>query len=449
MFCFLSHIIEDCYFDEIEMFFLVVGHTHNILDQWFGVLARAIRKANFIGSALAIHAIYMIAHQEKVEHLRPKVVHQLELYHDMRKYYGPLINHEIHHFGIPLRWKLIRDPQLGCSTALYQVVSPTAGLRHLETWQPIPSQLGQSNTNGRVEATLFMTYGGPEALYNALGINTGKNASTVDLLNQVAINKSANSTVGNAADVLPLIKTIERNAIAEIEKRLEQEADGVSTDKVELSKEHLKALDREITRTNSKSGGRIVWLRRSNISDDPTYLGRRPDILPNPELWRSIIATDAAKRKLIEEDGVNNAGTQPLKAKTDPEVTLAQSRLIAFQRGATEIATTASQVLKMIPSQIELSDKNVNIRIATSNFRKPVLTQREYDWYKSHSTANGILRRQEALVKAQLAKPWELLDVAVETPEQKSWREKMIAERAATAAKVQIILMNSFIYLIN
>ena len=89
MFCFLSHIIEDCYFDEIEMFFLVVGHTLNILDQWFGVLARAIRKANFIGSALALHAIYKIAHAAKVEHLRPKVVHQIEVYHDFRKYYGP------------------------------------------------------------------------------------------------------------------------------------------------------------------------------------------------------------------------------------------------------------------------------------------------------------------------------------------------------------------------
>jgi hypothetical protein len=435
MFCFLSHAIEDCYFDEIEMFFLVVGHTHNILDQWFGVLARAIRTANFIGSALAIHAIYMIAHKQKVEHLRPKIVHQLVTYHDMRKYYAPLVNEEIHHFGIPLRWKLVRDPQLGVATAMYQVVSPTAGLRHLETWQPIPSRLGHEGTNGTVETSLFMSYGGPEALYNALGINTSKHTSTVELLTEAAMSKTSKSSLGNTSDVLPLIRQVEMRAIAETEKRLEQEADGVSTEHVELSKDYIKSIDREITRTNSSSGGRIVWLRRSNISDDPNYFTRRPDILPNPELWRSILATDALKRRVIEEDANNTGAPQP-KIKADPEVVLAQTRLMAFQRGATEIATTANLVLKMIPSQIELDQSNRTIKKATSNFRKAVLTKREHDWYSNHSTVNGISRRQETLVREQLAKPWELLNIAVETPEQKGWREMMMAERAATAAKV-------------
>ncbi len=92
----------------------------------------------------------------------------------------------------------------------------------------------------------------------------------------------------------------------------------------------------------------------------------------------------------------------------------------------------------MIPSQIEINTTGASIKEATSDFRKPVLTKREYDWYRRHSTANEILRNQEALVKAQLAKPWELLNIAVETPEQKRWREQIMAERAATAAKVKI-----------
>ena len=86
MFCFLSHLIEDCYFDEIKLFFLIVGHTHNILDQWFGTLMQAIRCASFIGSVLALHELYKIAHHEDEAHLRPTVVHQLELYHDWRRF---------------------------------------------------------------------------------------------------------------------------------------------------------------------------------------------------------------------------------------------------------------------------------------------------------------------------------------------------------------------------
>jgi hypothetical protein len=375
MFCFLSHLIEDCYFDEIEMFFLVVGHTHNILDQWFGVLARAIRKANFIGSALALHAIYKIAHAEKVEHLRPKVVHQIEVYHDFRKYYGPLLNEDIHHIRIPLRWKLKRDELIAVCTSQYQVVSPTAGLSHLETWQPLASKLGNIDSTGSVDLSLFMSYGGPEALYNSLGINTSKHASSVDLLTDIAKKKSTtkSTAVGDVADVLPLIRDIEVRAILETEKRLEAESDGIFIEKVALGKDAIKLIDKEITAGNSSKGGRIVWLRRSKICDDPNYLARRPDLLPNPKLWFGIIKTDAEKRKILEENATNAGVSQP-KIKADPEVTLAQSRLIAFQRGATDIATTASQVLKMIPSQIDLDEETQNIKIATSNFRKPVLT---------------------------------------------------------------------------
>ena len=406
------------------------------MDQWFGVLARGIRKANFIGSAIALHAIYKIAHAEKVEHLRPKEVHMIEVYHDFRKYYAPLINEDIHHFGIPLRWKLKRDPLLACCTAQYQVVSPTAGLSHLETWQPVASKLANIDNTGTVEMSLFMSYGGPEVLYNALGINTTKHATSVDLLTNIAKTSNKTTSVGDVADVLPLIRTIEARAIAETEGRLNDEANGIFTESVGLTKEQLKMIEAEITATNSSRGGRIVWLRRSKISEDPHYLSRRPDLLPNPDLWFSITQTDAEKRKVLEEDG-KRLGVPPPKVKSDPEVALAQSRLIAFQRGATEIATTASLVLKMIPEQIEVDASTTDIRQATSNFRKPVLTKREHDWYINLSTSNRILQRQRALVQAELARPWEIVNIPVESLEQKQWREKMIQERAVISAQLE------------
>ena len=90
MICFFSHLIEEAYFDEIEAFFLVVGHTHNILDQWFSVLAKAILRAHFIGSVLALHELYKIAHTDDEANKRPSVVHQLEIYHDWRRFYNPV-----------------------------------------------------------------------------------------------------------------------------------------------------------------------------------------------------------------------------------------------------------------------------------------------------------------------------------------------------------------------
>ena len=437
MFCFLSHLIEDCYFDGIEMFFFVVGHTHNILDQWFGVLARAIRSANFIGSYMALHAIYKIAHDKKVEHLRPKEVHQLEHYHDWRNLYARVINEDIHHFNVPLRWKLTRDPVLSVAVAQYMVVSPTSGLSYLEKWQPVASQLGSTDDNGTVSLSLFDTYSGPEALFNAIGINTTKHSSSVELLTAVASNNSMSENVESVASVLPIIRKIEVRAIAETEVRMQQEADnGFAQDKVNLPKQYLQSIDREITRTNSSRGGRIVWLRRSKISDDPNYLSRRPDILPNPELWRGLSATHARKQRIADEEAVAS-GKQKSIIKVDPEVTLANSRLVAFQKSAAEMATTASLIIKLVPSQIDVDNAASDIKTATLSFRKPVLTRREYDWYESISTANRILQRQQALVTAEMRKPWELLNIPVETPEQQRWREGITAQRALIAAQTE------------
>lgn len=437
MFCFLSHLVEDCYFDEIEMFFFVVGHTHNILDQWFGVLARAIREANFIGSVFALHAIYKIAHDKKVEHLRPKEVHLMETYHDWRKFYAPLLNEDIHHYLIPLRWKLTRDPILSVATAQYMVVSPTAGLTYLEKWQPVASNLGSLDDNGTVVLSLFDTYNGAEALFNAIGINTTTHTSTVDLLTAAASKDVISESVENIASVLPIIRKIEVRAIAETEMRMQQESDtGYSSEKVSLPTEYVKAIDREITRANSSKGGRIVWLRRSKISNDPNYLSRRPDLLPNPDLWKGTLATHATKQKLAEEEAAAS-GQPKQKVKTDPEVNVAQSRLIAFQNAAAEMASTASLILKLIPSQIDVTDETSDIKKATSSFRRPVLTRREEAWYQSISTANLILQKQRRLVNAEMSKPWELLKIPMETPEQKCWREGIAAERAMVAAKTE------------
>ena len=46
--CFMSQLVEECYFEKIEVFYLIVGHTHNILDKWFSQLGKAVLAADFI-----------------------------------------------------------------------------------------------------------------------------------------------------------------------------------------------------------------------------------------------------------------------------------------------------------------------------------------------------------------------------------------------------------------
>ena len=64
--------------------YLIVGHTHNALDQWFSVLGKAIKGADFIGSVAALHKLYRLAHRVDGGHDEEKAerVIQMTTYHD-------------------------------------------------------------------------------------------------------------------------------------------------------------------------------------------------------------------------------------------------------------------------------------------------------------------------------------------------------------------------------
>ena len=49
MFAYASALVENGYFDVLEVNFLIVGHTHSSIDQYFSVLSKAISSRN--GSA--------------------------------------------------------------------------------------------------------------------------------------------------------------------------------------------------------------------------------------------------------------------------------------------------------------------------------------------------------------------------------------------------------------
>jgi hypothetical protein len=50
----LSMLVKQELLDEIEVHFLIVGHTHTTIDQYFGVISKLIRRTSFIGTPLAL-----------------------------------------------------------------------------------------------------------------------------------------------------------------------------------------------------------------------------------------------------------------------------------------------------------------------------------------------------------------------------------------------------------
>ena len=438
----MSHLVEDCYFQEIEFFFLIVGHTHNILDQWFGVLSRAIRGANFIGSYLAMHELYKIAHSEEEADLRPQKVHQLELYHDWRRFYNPVRNTDIHHYGLPHRFKITLDPQLKVAKMQYMFMSPTRGFRHLEKWQPVPTaaDFKTSNVDGDIPLSPLVIFNGPETVLRALGTSGKTNFTDLAIGDEKVRAKAANMTF-----IMPVLRQIELRAIGELGIRLEQEADtGTSEEHIHLSAALIKKIDSEITLNNSSKGGRIVWLRRSKIVDDPDYLNRRPDILPNPKLWNERIANAP---QTSQAEASTETTTQPSRISADEiaknkkltaDATESQLRFVHFQKGAAEMALTATHVLKLFDDgEMVKSASHNNIVVATKNFSRLVLTPREVAMYRSISSARSIAAKVEAQVEVALKQPWSLLNLPLETPEQQAHRESLLIARKARLVQVE------------
>ncbi len=91
MMAYLSLLVESGEFDEIHMNYLIVGHTHSLIDQFFSVLSKAIKMANFIGSPLALRDLFL----QKVGSSRIAVIRQISVFYDFPNAINPFLNTSI------------------------------------------------------------------------------------------------------------------------------------------------------------------------------------------------------------------------------------------------------------------------------------------------------------------------------------------------------------------
>jgi hypothetical protein len=111
MFAWFNHLVEDGVFDVIDMFFLIAGHTHCPIDQLFSVVSAAITRAEFIGSKLAMMALWRVAHDltdQKNKEACIKEVREIEIYHDYDAKYAPVLNPLFRHHSGPHRYQIRR-----------------------------------------------------------------------------------------------------------------------------------------------------------------------------------------------------------------------------------------------------------------------------------------------------------------------------------------------------
>jgi hypothetical protein len=313
--CYLSHLVESCYFDYIEVFFLVVGHTHNPVDRWFSLLARSILAADFIGSTIAMQELFKLACRNELSLSDPTVI-EMHTYRDYRAFYEPVLNTEIHNFSIPHRFLIERHHVWGTAFMRYMLFSPKAGWGN--KWQPYTPAADDDHPDRACSIGLskFMIFGGEAAMLAALGAQSA--ATSFGDVASSAYGASSQSQVNQ--DVLKsmqYIRELEVNAIAEMKEQMDREADnGISIypDQLNISAARLKVVEQELLKDNSAIGdvGYIIWLKRSQC-EDPHWLDGTPDVLPNPKKWLQQMANrgDLASAASIE---ITDALTRELSA---------------------------------------------------------------------------------------------------------------------------------------
>ena len=142
-----------------------------------------------------------------------------------------------------------------------------------------------------------------------------------------------------------------------------------------------------------------MWLKRGKC-EDPDWLNKAPDVLPNPRRWREILATTTEE--------TSNSGDKEANFVID-----ARKRLLAFTRGASDMAATATEVLALVNKSggIPIEENETDIYKATRGFRHRCLTRKEVEFYESIRSVKSITANAERRALAEEAKPWSLLNL--------------------------------------
>ena len=260
-FMYSSLLIELFAFDEVEIAFLIVGHTHASIDQYFSVIAKAIRKVEFIGTPIALLELIRRCHESSWG--QSAVIREIKVYYDLKTMFEPYRNKRIKYFGVPHIFRF--TPFFG-HVAIMEYKN-----FNRDRWMPprpaVPIPDIQSLQKATGSESIYIpdlaAVNGSSALTEFLGLGT---ASTSSSNISIVAPKSLHDMLGKTAtidllkDVNSLLEdfeTLSVRAIQQQEARLNDEAEGLPVQRVY----HYRAdCQRKMMNQNSTSEGYIIWL---------------------------------------------------------------------------------------------------------------------------------------------------------------------------------------------
>ena len=180
VFTYASLILELDVVHQIEINFLIVGHTHDSLDQEFSVVSNALEACNYIASPLGLHEVFKNCHKSNPE-FNPRCIRKLEFIYDWKSFFAPVINKKIKWFLIPHRFRLKKVGMVACVE--YMHYSPFEG--ESEDWWPKqPLNLNQNLIHkdriDELQIAPFATVNGEERFMEYLNISSSTKTAFKD-----------------------------------------------------------------------------------------------------------------------------------------------------------------------------------------------------------------------------------------------------------------------------
>ena len=260
-------LVELGYFEKITVGFLIVGHTHASIDQYFSCLRKLIRRASFIASPLALKHLFSLdknvsesAKSRLRSQYRPPLRQvQITFIRDYTAALAPYKSKLIKHFGIPYQWQFFMH--LGkCICQYMQFTTSPEWLPPIADYimpQSTTSSVVQNSVDSQFESLFDRRIYDIEDNYSLASVD-GRRAFQQHLGLPENISASDLSiNMGNILDIagslqkaLPILKKLEERGLTELELRHYDEAEGYDDRERYLSESDSEDDEEETTAGN-------------------------------------------------------------------------------------------------------------------------------------------------------------------------------------------------------
>jgi hypothetical protein len=252
-FAYYSLLVESYSFDEIEIAFLIVGHTHASIDQYFSVISKAIKKAKFIGTPMALLELIRRCHD--LTWRQRAVIKEIKVYYDMKTMFAPYINKKIKYYNLPHIYRVV--PSFGHTAIFEYKVDSTA--QHWNPRRPSETITDMESFMSNTESqSIFIpelaAVNGRSKFLEFLGLGDAANPmSAQDLLGKDKLL----SKLQEVNNLLPELEQLSLRSLEQQAERMHDESDGAD---VKRMYQFRNDIQRRMLNANTKNEGYIIWL---------------------------------------------------------------------------------------------------------------------------------------------------------------------------------------------